>query len=180
MKALIVAGASLVFLGLLVAMTYVSISNQEISLRTSAEAQQEANAAIFDKTWKVVAQEAQILEKYKDDFKDVYGTIMTDRYRGARAGALMSWINEHNPTLDPGAYKRLMSAVESNRAEFLTGQKRLIDIDREHKALKRKFPGSIFVGSRADLEIIVVTSEKTKQTFTTGSENDIDLFGGEE
>jgi hypothetical protein len=56
-------------------------------------------------------------------------------------------------------------------------QKELIDYKREHDNLRKLFPSCIFVGSRPEIKIIIITSEKTENTFKTGKDNDVDVFG---
>ena len=166
-----------IFIGIIAAIMNFSYKNSEIDLRNQAKAQQEANKVIFDKVWKVIQQKAQITDKYASDFKSIYGNIMHERYQGdSKQAPLFKWIQEHNPTFSVELYKDLSDAVEANRAEFARVQNRLIDIKREHDNLRQKFPGSIFVGSKPELEIQIVTSDKTTQVFQTGKENEVDLF----
>lgn len=154
----------------------VGISNNEKQLRNQAVAQQKANEATFDKVWKVLKQKAGIMDKQREDFKVVYTGIMSERYQGESNGApAFKWIKEHNPEFPMDMYKDVADAIESNRAEFLRVQKRLIDIKREHDNLRVTFPSSLIVGGRPELNIQVVTSKRTKRTFETGEENEGDL-----
>jgi len=165
------------FIVLICVIMNYSYKNSEIDLRNQAKAQQEANKVIFDKVWKVIQQKAQITDKYSNDFKQIYGGIMHERYQGdTKQAPLFKWIQEHNPTFSTELYKDLADAVEANRAEFARVQNRLIDIKREHSNLRQKFPSSIFVGDKPELEIQIVTSDKTTQVFQTGKENEVDLF----
>ena len=56
----------------------VGVNNTEIELREQAIAQEEDNKNIYDKTWKVIKQKAQITDKYAKDFKDIYATLMNE------------------------------------------------------------------------------------------------------
>ena len=153
-----------------------STKNREVELRNAATAQQLANKNIKDKTWKTVAEKAQISEKYANDFSKIYNDIMDKRYSGNNDNLLFKWIQEHNPTFSTELYKDLADAIESNRAEFARVQNRLIDIKREHDNLRMKVPSKWFVGTVTILEIQIVTSTKTEKMFETGKEDDIDLF----
>lgn len=156
----------------------VSYSNREIRVRKQIETQQEACKLVYDETWKVIAQKAQVAEKYKDAFKEIFPALMEGRYGNARGGALMSFVKEANPSFDASLYKDLSAAIEGKRAAFTREQKRLLDLKRVHDTLLETFPSCLFVGSREPVEVQTVTSGKTKQTFETGEENDIDVFGG--
>lgn len=169
--------AIVVVLGVIVLGMYFSTSNTEIALRTQAAAQQKKNEAIYDKVWKTIQQKAGIVDKYAGDFKAIFGTLMSERYQGETKGAPMfKWITEHNPNFSVDLYKDLSDAVESNRAEFVMVQSRLLDIKREHQNLLKQFPSCVFVGGRDTLKIQIVTSTKTEKTFAIGKEDSVTLF----
>lgn len=151
-----------------------SYQNDEVELRNQAKAQQEANKIIYDKVWKVISQKAQITDKYEKAFKDIYVQIMDKRY--ADKNLLFKFVTEQNPNFSTEMYTQLSNAIEGNRAEFANVQMRLVDIKREHDNLRMKFPSSIFVGDRPELDIQIVTSTKTENVFKSGKDDDVKLF----
>lgn len=159
----------------LVGATYVSYSNREIELRNFAKAQEDSNQATFDKVWKVINQKAQVSDKYKNDFVDVYEKVMSGRYQGKNS-VLFSWIQEHNPQIDAKIYASLMDTIEGQRESFNMVQLKLRDIKREHDNLRTLFPGSMFVGSRPELKVTIIISDKTSEAFKSAKENDVKLF----
>lgn len=172
-----VIGGVLVVIVAIFFMMKIGYVNQAIDYETQYTAQTDANKAIYDEVWKVLKQKAGVLDKYAGDFTKAYAPIMDARYQGEAKGAPMfKWIQEHNPTFSVEMYKELSDAITAQRAKFTRVQLRLRDIKREHDKLRLQFPSSIFVGKRDELEVILVTSTKTKQTFETGEENDVDLF----
>ena len=164
-----------VILGLM----YLNYSNAEIRLRQQIEAQQDSNEAVFDNTWKIIKQQAQVTDKYKDSFKEIYVEIMDERYEGDRAGALMSWVTESNPEFDTSLFSQLMTSIEAQRNKFTTEQRKLIDYKRSHDTMLKVAPSSWFVGKRGEIEINIVTSAYTDEVFAAGEENNIELFGEE-
>ena len=160
---------------IVVAVTAIGYKNQEVDLRTQFDMQQEKCKSYFDKMWKIIKQKAQISEKYKDSFTEVYVKMMDARYKQG-SGAMMQWIKEQNPTLDSSIYKELGNTIEAQRNGYHNENVLLLDIKRQHDSLRQKFPSSLIVGSSKPLEAIVVTSGKTKESFRTGEENDVDLF----
>lgn len=179
-KTIVISSIIVVFLlGILLigglAIAYFNISNEEISLRNQAKAQEKANEVIFDKTWKTIQQIANVSDQYKNSFKEIYSQIMNERYKNDD-GMLMKWIQESTPTFSTDLYKQLNDAISANRAEFAEVQKRLIDIKRVHDDLRLKFPSSIVLSGRPEIEIKIVTSSKTEKAFSTGKDDDINLF----
>lgn len=163
---------------LIVVFMGIGATNREVELRNQAKATEHANKAIYDEVWKVLQQKAGILDKFSNDFKEVYGTIMDSRYAGEKngPGPTFKWIQEHNPSFTPEMYKDLSIAIEAYRGKFSRVQQKLIDIKREHDNLRMKIPSCWFVGGRPELVITIVTSTKTERVFETGKEDDINLF----
>lgn len=159
-----------------VAVSYMNYSNQEITIRKQVDAQQKNVQVVFDATWKIIQQKAEVSDQYKEAFAKIYPEIMAGRYGNARGGALMSWITEANPNFDVSLYKDLSNAIEGQRTNFANEQKRLLDMKKEHDTLCELFPGSLFLKSRTDIKIEIVTSAKTDESFKTGQDNDVTLF----
>lgn len=176
MKKALIIGVSILTLILIIIIVGVSISNKEIRLRSQITAQKQVCEAFYDKLWKVIAQKAQVAEQYKGAFKDIYPALIEGRYGNENGGTLMKWITESNPTFDVSLYKDLMLSIEAERAGFFMEQKRLVDLNNEHRIIRQTFPGSIFIGSRSDIQITIVSSDATKKVMETGKENDIDIF----
>ncbi len=153
-----------------------SFTNQEVELRTRAEAQQKAVEVVFDETWKVIAQQAQVADKYRESFKEIYPALMEGRYGNARGGALMSWVTESNPDFDTSLFDRLSRSIEAKRAALTREQKVLLDVKRSHDALRQRLPSRWFVGDVAELEAVVITSTRAETAAATGKDDDVGLF----
>ena len=175
-KAMIITGVAVAFLLTIYVSMSISYSNAEIRLNKLVAAQVETRDANYDKTWKIIKQQAQINEKYANDFKEVYKGMLESRYGEDGSQSMMQWIKEQNPTLDVTMYTKLANTIEAQRNGFFMEQKKLISMDREHKVLRETFPGSWFVGDRPDVAFNIITSEQTKEVARTGEENNVDLF----
>lgn len=161
-------------LGISVSLMFVNYSNSEIRLRNQISATQKSNEAVFDTTWKIVKQQCSIADKYKDSFKEIYGSIMSERYSKGD-GSLMKWITESNPQFDIRLYEKVSNSIEAQRLTFLVAQKQLIDLKREHDNMRTVFPGSLFLSGRPEIKISIVTSGKTDDAFKSGKEDDVTL-----
>lgn len=155
---------------------YAHSHNTEVQLRASIEAQQKVCLSSFDKTWKIIQQQAQVAERYKTTFKEIYPQLMEGRYGNARGGALMSFIQESNPQFDTRLFDRLAASIEAQRTAFHRDQQLLIDRKREHDVFLQSFPVSLIVGSRSKVEIQLITSARTEEAYQSGQENDLELF----
>lgn len=163
----------------------MSVDNKVISKREAFKAQDDIRKANYDKMFKVVAQTAQIPDHFmneaKEAFKEIYTPLMEGRYSNERGGALMSWINEHNPNFDLNTfgkmYERLQVAIEANREQFFVEQKKLIDIKRDYDVYVNQKPSKWFVNDGLKpLELKLITSTKTEKVFESGVEDDVELF----
>jgi len=174
-KGMLVGGIAVVCLVLMPLLMYTSYNNSEVRLRNQIAAQQQNNEAVFDNTWKIIQQQAGVATEHRDSFREIYGELMTGRYDNNH-GQMMSWIQEHNPQFDSSLFRQLMTSIEAQRTAFTREQTKLIDLKREHDNLRQTIPSSFFVGSRDEVDITVVTSSRTDQTFETGQDNNVDLF----
>jgi len=178
---LLVIGGLFVTLAGWFVLTFISVYNIDVELHNQYNAQVKANEVIFDKVWKVIQQKAGVTEQYATQFKEIYIQIMDARYAQDNSNLLMKWIQESNPQFDASIYKDLSMSIEANRSEFARVQEKLIDIDREHNNLLKKFPTNIFLMIKGDksFELKIVTSSKTEQAFQTGKEDDVKLFNSD-
>lgn len=184
MKGFIITAITIGILGFIFIGMYVSYSNSEISKRNQIEAQQEVCKANFDKMFKVIAQTAQVSERFmqeaRESFKEIYIPLMEGRYSNDRGGALMSWVTESNPQFDLNAtgdlYKQLQRVIEANRQEYFLEQKMLIDMHRDHKTYISQVPASFFIGKRGPAEIQIITSTETENVYRLERDDNINLF----
>ncbi len=153
----------------------IGVSNTYNKKLVTGQAAQQSCEVVYDNTWKKIQQVANVTSEYETTFRTAYVEIMDSRF-GEGEQTLMKWVQESNPTLDSGIYGTLMNTIEGSRNEFTLEQQKLIDIDRELKTMKVEFPRSIVVKRKPDLDIKLVKSAKTNETFATGEENDISLF----
>lgn len=158
--------------------TALSWYKAENSQRLLVSAHQQKNEVVFDNVWKTVAQLAQVTDKYKESFKDVYVGIMDGRY-GKGDGTLMKWVQESNPNFEPSMFTKLMNVIEGSNAEFTENQKMLIDLGREHDLILTTPPASIFYSllGKEHIKLNIVTSTKTENAFKTGKNDNIDISG---
>ena len=174
-KGLLVGGLCVLGFVLLFGGMHVSYTNGEVRLRNQLTAQQDSNKAVFDNTWKILQQQAGVTDQYKEAFKEIYPALMEGRYK--EGGQMMKWVQESNPDFDTSLYKTLMVSIEAQRTTFTRAQRQLIDLKREHDNLLQTIPAKWFVGDKDRVEIVVVTSGKTNNTFDSGQEDNVDLFG---
>ena len=154
----------------------IETDNREIDLRTAITAKISDEEATFDKMWKVLSQKAQVTDQYKGAFAEIYPKLIEGRYSKGD-GSLMKWIQESNPTFDVSLYKDLMSSIDNEREGFLTTQRQLIDLKREHDKLRLQWPWKWFINDDVkEIEIKIISSTHSKEVRSTGVDNDIDLF----
>lgn len=171
----IVFGLFILISGITAVSMYFSYNNQEVALRQQAEAQRGKIEGTFDTMWKIISQQAQVSNEYKDAFKEIYPELIAGRYSQGD-GSLMKWIKEANPEFDASLYKTLMQTIEVQRLQFLKTQERMLDIIREHETLCQTYPSKWFVTNKTPIEYTVISSTKSKMTMETGIDDDVQLF----
>ena len=171
----IVFGLFILISGITAVSMYFSYNNKEVALRQQAEVQRGKIEGTFDAMWKIISQQAQVSNEYKDAFKEIYPELIAGRYSQGD-GSLMKWIKEANPEFDASLYKTLMQTIEVQRLQFLKTQERMLDIIREHETLCQTYPSKWFVTNKTPIEYTVISSTKSKMTMETGIDDDVQLF----
>lgn len=138
--------------------------------------QEKSCKAVYDNMWKIISQKAQVSEKYKDAFKDIYPQLIEGRYGNEKGGSLMKFIVESNPSFDISLYKELSQSIEAERNRFTNEQQMLIDIKREEDNLLQKPISGFFLSDKKSYEIKIITSTKTEKVFDTGKEDNVSVF----
>ena len=152
---------------------YFSYNNQEIALRKQAEAQHAKLEGTFDAMWKIISQQTQVADQYKEAFHEIYPELITGRYQGDQT--LMKWIKEANPDFDTSLYQTLMQSIETQRVQFKNTQDRMLDIIREHETLCESVPGTWFIRNKTPIEYTIISSTKAKLIMETGIDDDVEL-----
>ena len=171
--AAVVAGG----LGLLFLVMGISANNREAQLRNAFNAQLENNKTSLDRSWKTIDQQAQVTLTERDSFRKTYVEIMTASKGVAGEGKLAAFFQQAGIPISNELFRNLMTTIESQREAFFRDQQHLLKLKQEHDNLRTTFPSKLFVGAAPELQVQLVTSEKTEEIFSTGREDKIHVFG---
>jgi hypothetical protein len=156
----------------------ISVSNQEVTLRTTIEKKQLDNTSEFDNLYKKISQVAQVSEKQMAVLKDIFVSHATARTGNGNDGTMMRWVQESVPNIDTSTLNNLQNILTSSRDAWTMRHKELIDLSREHTKLLRMFPSNLILSflGRKEINITIVTSTRTEKAFETGKDDDLELF----
>ena len=170
----IIAGvlvAIVVIIGFSIFGTYVSYNNQDVSIRKLSDAQRGKIEIIHDQMWKILKDQANVTENYKNSFDKIYTGIIEGRYSKGD-GSLMKMITEANPNFDTRLYDKLMNSIEIQRTTFSTEQERMLDIINQHEVLINSIPSKWFISNTKSIEYTVISSTKTKEVMKSGTDDE--------
>ena len=181
--ALIIGGAFLALVllvgGAFVA-SYIKYANYGAGTEVQLKAMMKNNEQMLGKHSTQIGEMAQVNDMYKDDLAEVYAGAMQGRYGENGSGAVMQWLQEHNPNFDSTLYTKLQQTIEANRNEFTNAQTLLIDA----KAVYEKQLGYVWSGwwlsfagyPKINLDDIkVITSSHAVKAYETGVDDGITI-----
>ena len=158
----------------------VGVSNSEITIAERGNAQQKVCQAFFSNMWEILKSKGAVTTEYAEQNNKFVTALMEGRYSKGD-GSLMKWITEQNPQFDPSLYKDLMASIEGLRNSFFIEQSKLIDIDRQHRTMRKMFFQSLIIGRRPDIGgekgIVILKNLATKDAYETGTDSTPELFG---
>ncbi len=161
-----------------VALSVISTSNQEVSLRTTIETKQKDNTSQFDNMFKSIDQAAQVTSAQKDALIEIFNGYAQARTGNGGGGEVMKWVQESIPNVDTKTFQNLQNIITSKRDEWTMRQREILDLSREHTTLLRRFPSGMILGflGRKEIPVQIITSARTKETFVSGEDNNTSLF----
>lgn len=169
---LVIAG-SLFGMGLIAAIVIavycIGISNKDTGLRNQITAKQRDNQSQFDNMVKTISQSAQVT--------DMQAKVVANLARTAPEGSILTAVKEAIPNLDQRTYANLQNIVVAHRDGFTMRQTEILDLKRADDDLRTKFPSSLIVGGRPEIQVTIVTSDRADQAFQSGKDNDTSLTG---
>lgn len=179
----IVAALTVGALVALLAGTYaVSTVNSEVSLRNAIEAKQQDNRSEYDSLWKKITQAAQVTDAQKAALLEVVTAYAAARGGGGDDGAVVRWIQESVPDVDTSTFNNLQNIIAGSRDRFAMRQGELLALKADHDTLLESFPSGSLLAmlGREPIDVTVLTSTRTEDTFRRGVEDDVTVpFGGE-
>ena len=177
----LIVGGVLLFMGIGIFGSVVSLGNQEIELKNQFKQKIDERTAFYDKMWKTLAQKSQIALRNDSSFSRNVNAIMTGRKDAE--GLFMKWVQESNPNANYSEvsklYADLSRAVEGQRDGFFMQEKMIQGIVLEHNTLLEKFPASMWNSmflNRKLLEYKPITSDRTDGVMSSGKDNDVNLL----
>lgn len=174
-------GIIAVIVGTLI-MTYFNYANMGVEYEKAITYQYEQNENILASHSQKIMEMAQVPSMYKDDVKEVYTAAIQGRYGDNGSQAMMQWLKEQNPQLDPALYNRLQQVMEAGRNKFENGQAALLDktraydtaIEKPWSGFWLKFAGKPSNGfDLSDYDII--SSGHARDTFESGIDNGVQI-----
>jgi beta-lactam-binding protein with PASTA domain len=158
---------------------YVTYSNKEVRLRNALVAKQTDNKNEMDNMWKQISQVTQVTDEQKKALVEIFSGYASARTGNNAGASLAKWVKEAVPNVDQTTFRNLQNIIASKRDGFVMRQKELLDLKREHDNVIDTLPGSLFVGGRGKINVVIVTSGRTEDAFQTGQDNDVSLRGNQ-
>lgn len=198
-KPLLIAGASILTLGLILFFSMTSWYDKAISLENTTKAQFLSNKNTYDNFWKTVKETAQVPDKYKEDFKQLLVAETTAKFGPDGSKATFQWFQDRQINFDASQYRKIQDVIESGRQDFKRSQNELLDKQRKVADLTQSFWGRMgasffdfpreMKGAAAPprdldgdnrltvLDYPIVTSAKTDAAFQSGQDEALNVFG---
>ena len=157
-------------------MWFQGVNNNYIDLENQYTKQLAKLETFHDKMWKTIKSDAQVADKYKDGFNEVYTNIMQGRYSsGSKDGSLMKWIQESNPQFNSSMYEKLMTTIEAQRTGFFNEQDIMQGIVKEGNDLVLKFPTKYALAGKKRFEFTPISSSVSKNVMETRMDDELYL-----
>lgn len=163
-------------IGVGIATSVISAHNREVRLRDTLLAKQVDNQSEYDSLWKKIAQATEVTEEQRVALIEIFREHAAARGGGSDA-RIASWLHESVPNVDTTTFNNLQNIIAGSRDRFAMRQKELLDIKREHDIVLDSFPSGAILAmlGREKMDVTIITSQRTQETFRTGMDDDVRL-----
>jgi hypothetical protein len=178
-------GALLLIVGMGCTVSYIGFRQDCVSFENNISAQDKEMQNVDTEITNSLQTQGLAVGEYKDLVVGAIKAANTGRYGADGSKAMMQWIKEQNPTIDPSIFKKIMVCAESGYAKFAAAQRKKIDLCRVYRKQleqQQQVPiwGSIVTAGFprkpwTELERVIV-SEDTAKTWQSGIKQRIDPF----
>lgn len=101
-------------------------------LRNEAEAHRKILEQTYDHIWSQIKQYCDIGEEYRRSFNNIYPNLLDTDMDDDK---MLNWILDCNINFEPSNYPIVMENIADDRARFVSHQRRMLSIMREHREL---------------------------------------------
>jgi hypothetical protein len=160
----------------------VGYRNGAVRFENAIEASYTNNQNVYDNGWKEVKEKAQVPTLAESQLEKLYKSALQGRYGDKGSQAVVQFIQEQNPHLEPALYVQIQQSVEAFRRSFTSHQTTLISQKQAYKNyLDASISGIVFNGffgfPHIDLtKFDIITSDQTQQDFETKKSQPIELI----
>lgn len=136
---IIIVLLTLMMIPALMVVHFVSVhyNRQEKALRDESEAHRKILEGTYDRIWSNIKQRTGIQESYRRSFNNIYPDLLDQSINNEQ---FIDWILDCNPNFDPQEYLPLMESITFDREKFITHQRRMLTLMREHRVLVSSKP----------------------------------------
>ena len=121
--------------GIVLIFLSVHFNRRERDLRNEAEAHRKILESTYDHIWREIKQHCGLSEEHRRSFNNIYPNLI-DEY--IDDDTMLNWILDNNLEFDPTEYMVIMDNISDDRKRFVTHQRRMITILREHNRIIKK------------------------------------------
>lgn len=118
--------------GLVVMVLQFRYNKQDREMRNEAEAHRKILEQTYDRIWSQMKQYCDIGEECRRSFNNIYPNLIDTDMDDDR---MLNWILDCNINFEPSNYAIVMENIADDRARFVSHQRRMLNIMREHREL---------------------------------------------
>jgi hypothetical protein len=145
----------------LVAIHFVSLhyNRKEKELRDESEAHRKILEGTYDRIWSNIKLRSGISEKYRRSFNDIYPDLLD---RSINNEQFIDWLLDCDPDFSPDEYIPLLESIALDREKFVTHQRRMMSLIKEHRLLVSSRPARWVIKDRSAILYVPMDTEYSR------------------
>lgn len=146
----------LIPVGIVIHFISLHYNRREKELRDESEAHRKILEGTYDRIWNNIKLRSNINEKHRRSFNNIYPDLLDQSINNEQ---FIDWILTCDPDFSPEEYVPLLESIALDREKFVTHQRRMLSVIKEHRMLLTSKPSKWLIKDTSAIHYVPMDTE---------------------
>ena len=128
-------------------------NKRDREMRNEAEAHRKILESTYDHIWNEIKRRCGLNESHRRSFNNVYPNLID---KDIDDDTMLNWILDCNIDFNPEEYPVIMENIADDRQRFVTHQRRMLSIMREHREMHNKRIAQLVIKNKTAIRYVPI------------------------
>jgi hypothetical protein len=153
--------AAILLVPILIVVHFISLhyNRKEKELRDESEAHRKILEGTYDRIWSNIKLRSHVTEEHRRSFNNIYPDLLDQSINNEQ---FIDWLLDCDPDFSPDEYIPLLESIALDREKFVTHQRRMMSLIKEHRLLVSSRPARWVIKDRSAILYVPMDTEYSR------------------